>query len=187
VNLPNAITIGRIFLVPLLVVVLLTKFEGRLILGVRKELVGAAIFGLASLTDWLDGYLARRRGLLEARGDVDRVTGDERLALAADDDLARVDPDARLEPVPGDRLLHLRRGAHRAERVVARRHAVLVVAVAEEHEHVPALAPANHLGGVDDRVVDRRAAAGMHGEQRVEETDLRAREPDGAVDPFAHA
>jgi len=62
VNLPNAITIGRIFLVPLLVVVLLTKFEGRLILGVRKELVGAAIFGLASLTDWLDGFLARRRG-----------------------------------------------------------------------------------------------------------------------------
>ena len=59
-NLPNAITVGRIFLVPLLVVVLLTKFEGRLILGVRKELVGAAIFGLASLTDWLDGYLARK-------------------------------------------------------------------------------------------------------------------------------
>src|SRR5574342_1150781 len=60
-NLPNALTVGRIFLVPLLVVVLLTKFEGRLILGVRKELVGAAIFGIASLTDWLDGYLARRR------------------------------------------------------------------------------------------------------------------------------
>ena len=60
-NLPNAITIGRIFLVPLLVVVLLTKFEGHLILGVRKEFVGAAIFGLAALTDWLDGYLARRR------------------------------------------------------------------------------------------------------------------------------
>ena len=32
-NLPNALTLGRIFLVPLLVVVLLTKFEGRLILG----------------------------------------------------------------------------------------------------------------------------------------------------------
>ena len=37
-NLPNALTLARIFLVPLLVVVLLTKFEGRLILGVRKEL-----------------------------------------------------------------------------------------------------------------------------------------------------
>ncbi|MGH7342135.1 MAG: CDP-alcohol phosphatidyltransferase family protein, partial [Candidatus Rokuibacteriota bacterium] len=51
----------RMFLVPLLVVVLLTEFEGRKILGVSKELVGAAIFAIASLTDWLDGYLARRR------------------------------------------------------------------------------------------------------------------------------
>src|SRR4029077_16739245 len=60
-NLPNALTATRIFLVPLLVVVLLTKFEGRMIFGVRKELAGAAIFGLASLTDWLAGDVARRR------------------------------------------------------------------------------------------------------------------------------
>jgi CDP-diacylglycerol--glycerol-3-phosphate 3-phosphatidyltransferase len=61
-NLPNSLTIARIFLVPVLVSVLLTKFEGRLVMGLPVELVGAAIFGLASLTDWLDGYLARRRG-----------------------------------------------------------------------------------------------------------------------------
>jgi CDP-diacylglycerol---glycerol-3-phosphate 3-phosphatidyltransferase len=60
-NLPNSLTVTRIFLVPLLVVVLLTQFEGRRILGVPKEFVGAAIFALASVTDWLDGYLARRR------------------------------------------------------------------------------------------------------------------------------
>ncbi|MGE0461451.1 MAG: CDP-diacylglycerol--glycerol-3-phosphate 3-phosphatidyltransferase [Vicinamibacterales bacterium] len=60
-NLPNSLTIARIFLVPLLVSVLLTKFEGRLVVGLPVELVAAAIFGLASLTDWLDGYLARRR------------------------------------------------------------------------------------------------------------------------------
>ena len=60
-NLPNALTLVRMFLVPLLVVVLLTEFEGRRILGVSKELVGAAIFAIASMTDWLDGYLARRR------------------------------------------------------------------------------------------------------------------------------
>src|SRR3954470_12435768 len=60
-NLPNALTLVRIFLVPLLVVVLLTEFAGRQILGVPKELIGAAIFGAASITDWLDGYLARRR------------------------------------------------------------------------------------------------------------------------------
>lgn len=61
-NLPNSLTIARIFLVPVLVSVLLTKFEGRVVLGFPVELVAAAIFGLASLTDWLDGYLARRRG-----------------------------------------------------------------------------------------------------------------------------
>jgi CDP-diacylglycerol--glycerol-3-phosphate 3-phosphatidyltransferase len=60
-NLPNTLTVARIFLVPLLVSVLLTKFEGRLVVGLPVELVAAAIFGLASLTDWLDGYLARRR------------------------------------------------------------------------------------------------------------------------------
>jgi CDP-diacylglycerol--glycerol-3-phosphate 3-phosphatidyltransferase len=60
-NLPNSLTLVRMFLVPLLVVVLLTEFEGRRLLGVSKELVAAVIFAVASLTDWLDGYLARRR------------------------------------------------------------------------------------------------------------------------------
>ncbi len=67
-NLPNSLTVARIFLVPVLVSVLLTKFEGRLVLGLPVELVAAAIFGLASLTDWLDGYLARRRKQVTALG-----------------------------------------------------------------------------------------------------------------------
>ena len=82
-NLPNAITLGRIFLVPLLVVVLLTKFEGRMIFGVRKELVGAGIFGLASLTDWLDGYLARRRKQVTALGQIMDPIADKLLTSAA--------------------------------------------------------------------------------------------------------
>lgn len=69
-NLPNSLTIARIFLVPLLVVVMLTKFEGRLVLGLPVELVAAAIFGIASLTDWLDGYLARRRQQVTRLGQV---------------------------------------------------------------------------------------------------------------------
>jgi CDP-diacylglycerol--glycerol-3-phosphate 3-phosphatidyltransferase len=69
-NLPNSLTIARIFLVPVLVSVLLTKFEGRLVLGLPVELVAAAIFGIASLTDWLDGYLARRRNQVTALGQV---------------------------------------------------------------------------------------------------------------------
>jgi CDP-diacylglycerol--glycerol-3-phosphate 3-phosphatidyltransferase len=82
-NLPNAITLARIFLVPLLVVVLVTKFEGRLILGVRMELVGAAIFGLASLTDWLDGYLARRRKQVTTLGQLMDPLADKLLITAA--------------------------------------------------------------------------------------------------------
>ena len=82
-NLPNPITLTRIFLVPLLVMVLLTKFEGRLILGVPKEIVGAAIFGLASLTDWLDGYLARRRKQVTMLGQVIDPLADKLLTMAA--------------------------------------------------------------------------------------------------------
>lgn len=69
-NLPNSLTVARIFLVPVLVSVLLTKFEGRLVIGLPVELVAAAIFGLASLTDWLDGYLARRRDQVTALGQI---------------------------------------------------------------------------------------------------------------------
>jgi len=82
-NLPNALTVGRIFLVPLLVVVLLTKFDGRLILGVRKELVGAAIFGLAALTDVLDGYLARRRQQITTLGQLMDPLADKLLITGA--------------------------------------------------------------------------------------------------------
>ena len=82
-NLPNTLTLTRIFLVPLLVVVLLTRFEGRLVFGVRKELVGAAIFAIASLTDWLDGYLARRRKQVTAFGQVIDPLADKLLISAA--------------------------------------------------------------------------------------------------------
>lgn len=90
-NLPNSLTVTRIFLVPLLVVVLLTKLEGRLILGVRKELVGAGIFGLASLTDWLDGYLARRRKQVTALGQVIDPLADKLLTSAALISLVQMD------------------------------------------------------------------------------------------------
>jgi CDP-diacylglycerol--glycerol-3-phosphate 3-phosphatidyltransferase len=91
VNLPNALTLARIFLVPLLVVVLLTRFEGRLVFGVRKELVGAAIFGLASLTDWLDGYLARRRKQVTPLGQFMDPLADKLLITAALVSLVQMD------------------------------------------------------------------------------------------------
>jgi CDP-diacylglycerol--glycerol-3-phosphate 3-phosphatidyltransferase len=82
-NLPNALTVTRIFLVPLLVVVLLTKFEERIVFGWRKELVAAAIFALASFTDWLDGYLARRRKQVTPLGQVIDPLADKLLTSAA--------------------------------------------------------------------------------------------------------
>ena len=82
-NLPTTLTLVRIFLVPLLVVVLLTEFAGRQIFGVPKELIGAAIFGVASITDWLDGYLARRRRQVTWLGQVLDPIADKLLTSAA--------------------------------------------------------------------------------------------------------
>src|SRR4030095_12544864 len=90
-NLPNALTLSRICLVPLLVVVLMTKFEGRQILGVPVELVGAAIFGLASLTDWADGYFARRRKQITPLGQYMDPLADKLLTLAAFVSLVQMD------------------------------------------------------------------------------------------------
>ena len=82
-NLPNAITLGRIFLVPLLVAVLLTKFDGWQLFGVSKEILGALIFAIASLTDWLDGYVARRRKQVTGLGQWMDPLADKLLVTAA--------------------------------------------------------------------------------------------------------
>jgi len=76
VNLPNALTLLRMFLVPLLVVVLLTRVEGHLYLG-------AGIFGLAVLTDYLDGYFARRRNEVTKLGILLDPLADKLLIAAA--------------------------------------------------------------------------------------------------------
>jgi CDP-diacylglycerol--glycerol-3-phosphate 3-phosphatidyltransferase len=90
-NLPNTLTLVRMFLVPILVVVLLTEFEGRRVLGLPKELVGAAIFALASVTDWLDGYLARRRRQVTWLGQMLDPIADKLLISAALISLVQLD------------------------------------------------------------------------------------------------
>ena len=82
-NLPNTLTLARIFLVPLLVVVLLTRFEAERIFGMPRELLGAVIFGTAALTDWLDGYLARRRRQVTQLGQLMDPLADKLLITAA--------------------------------------------------------------------------------------------------------
>ena len=59
-NLPNALTLSRIFIVPLLVVVLLTPVSQNW-LGVPQYILGVGIFVAAALTDYFDGKIARRR------------------------------------------------------------------------------------------------------------------------------
>jgi CDP-diacylglycerol---glycerol-3-phosphate 3-phosphatidyltransferase len=76
VNLPNALSLFRIFLVPFLVVVLLTKFEGR-------EIVALAIFLVATATDFFDGWLARRRGEITTLGALLDPIADKLLISAA--------------------------------------------------------------------------------------------------------
>ena len=82
-NLPNAITIGRIFLVPLLVVVLMTNPKDLQLFPVSREILGALIFAVASLTDWLDGYLARRRKEITGLGQWMDPLADKLLVTAA--------------------------------------------------------------------------------------------------------
>src|SRR5690348_1674519 len=90
-NLPNALSVARIVLIPVLVSVLLTKFEGRLVLGIPVELVAAAIFGIASLTDWLDGYLARRRKQITTLGQMLDPLADKLLISATLISLVQLD------------------------------------------------------------------------------------------------
>ena len=52
-NIPNILTLARIAFIPLLVVLFYLPFSWSMP-------VAAGLFGLASITDWLDGYLARR-------------------------------------------------------------------------------------------------------------------------------
>jgi hypothetical protein len=67
-----------------------------------------------------DQHLAGLSSLLEPRGHVDGVAGDERVALARND-LAGVDTDARLEAEVRDGAAHFPRGADRAQGVVLSR------------------------------------------------------------------
>jgi len=72
-NLPNKITISRIFLIPVFLVVLLVDFSwgDMTLLGVTlpvAHFVGALIFILASTTDWIDGYYARKYNLVTDLG-----------------------------------------------------------------------------------------------------------------------
>lgn len=60
-NIPNILTLFRIFLVPFIVVVLLTKFQFEKWFYLNRETIAVLLIIIASATDILDGYLARKR------------------------------------------------------------------------------------------------------------------------------
>jgi len=102
-NLPNTLTLLRIFLVPLLVVVLLTPpwatawiklqvQEAAALhwladlaawLSAWREIVAVGIFLVAASTDWLDGYLARTRGQVTTLGKLLDPIADKLLTVSA--------------------------------------------------------------------------------------------------------
>jgi CDP-diacylglycerol--glycerol-3-phosphate 3-phosphatidyltransferase len=75
-NLPNVLTVLRIMLVPVLVAVLLVKTP-------VGDVLAAAVFALASLTDFVDGYLARARDSVTTFGKLMDPLADKLLVVAA--------------------------------------------------------------------------------------------------------
>src|ERR1700730_18417789 len=61
VNLPNALTLSRLAAIPLLMILLIVRFEGH-------DQIAAVLFLAFSFTDTLDGQIARRRGTVSDLG-----------------------------------------------------------------------------------------------------------------------
>ena len=76
VNLPNVLTVLRILLVPVVVVALLDETE-------NGDLLAAIVFAVASVTDWVDGYVARSRGSITTFGKLMDPIADKLLVVAA--------------------------------------------------------------------------------------------------------
>ncbi len=77
-NLANKITFFRIFLIPVFLIVYLNSG-----FGYAGNFVAAGIFVLASLTDWLDGYIARSRNMVTNLGKLLDPLADKLLVASA--------------------------------------------------------------------------------------------------------
>lgn len=95
-NLPNYITLSRIATIPLLIWILtspyfshphFSNFSG------ERVILASALFILASITDGLDGYLARRRGQITTMGTLLDPLADKLLITAAYITLVQLSPD----------------------------------------------------------------------------------------------
>ena len=97
-NLPNKLTVLRIFMIPIFVIIMIAPLNWGTVsvLGSTiqvTKLVAAVIFAVASFTDWLDGYIARAKGLVTNFGKfadplADKLLVSTALILLVDEGLA---------------------------------------------------------------------------------------------------
>lgn len=87
-NLPNKLTVVRIIMIPVFVIISLVPLDWGVwhVWGSTIEITqlsAAIIFALASLTDWLDGKIARSRGLVTNFGKFADPLADKMLVMTA--------------------------------------------------------------------------------------------------------
>jgi CDP-diacylglycerol---glycerol-3-phosphate 3-phosphatidyltransferase len=91
-NLPNYITLSRIVMIPLLLWILSPHFTWRGY-GGAQEIAASVLFVLASITDGVDGYLARKRGQITTMGMLLDPLADKVMVTAAIVALVAYNPD----------------------------------------------------------------------------------------------
>jgi CDP-diacylglycerol--glycerol-3-phosphate 3-phosphatidyltransferase len=89
-NIPNLITLSRIVLIPLLIGIYYLPDEW--LTHSSKDVTATVIFIVAGITDWLDGYLARRLNQMSAFGAFLDPVADKLIVVAALIVLMRFDP-----------------------------------------------------------------------------------------------
>lgn len=87
-NIANKLTLARIFMIPIFILILTLPLDWRVVtwLGATvpvHQLIAGIIFAVASFTDYLDGYLARKYNLVTSFGEFFDPMADKLLVLAA--------------------------------------------------------------------------------------------------------
>src|SRR3954468_2284850 len=95
-NLPNLLTFARILMIPLVIGVF--YFPETWMTGWQKNVTATALFTAAAVTDWLDGYLARKLNQMSAFGEFLDPVADKLMVASALIVLVWLD---RLDPLIG--------------------------------------------------------------------------------------